>query len=344
MGKIAIISDLHFGKKKNSEIMLESQSKFFYNQLFPYLRTNDIKDIIVLGDIFDSRDLINVKIMNEVYKLFTNDFQFHVIVGNHDLYHTNSNDITSLKFLHKFSNVLLYSDIIEINFWGKKILFVPWIIDDIEFSKSIDSYSSDYVMCHADINGFYMTKEKVSDNQSLSPSSFDNFSKIFSGHFHSYQSKLFNNTLITYIGSPYQLNRGDIGDKRGFIILDTNSNTFEFIENNKSSKFIKLEYPTEIIESELENNFVDIIVDEKLLGDDVNKYLDKINKIKLADECHIIVRKDESYLDDTIQLNIESKSIQEILNDYVDIQDTVEDKKSVITILEQLYNDVRGEE
>lgn len=344
MGKIAIISDLHFGKKKNSEIMLESQNKFFYNQLFPYLRTNDIKDVIVLGDIFDSRDLINVKIMNEVYKLFTNDFQFHIIVGNHDLYHTNSNDITSLKFLHKFSNVLLYSDIIEINFWNKKILFVPWVIDEHEFCKSIDSYSADYVMCHADINGFNMTREKISDNQGMSANSFSNFSKVFSGHFHAFQNKQFDKTLITYVGSPYQLNRGDIGDKRGFIILDTDTDTFEFIENTVSNKFIKIEYPNEIIESELENNFVDIIVDEKLLGDDVNKYLDKINKIKLADECHIIVRKDQSYLDDTIQLDVESKSIQQILTDYVDIQDGVEDKKSVITILEQLYNDVRGEE
>ena len=88
--KVALISDLHFGIKKNDKIFQESQLKFFKEQLVDELKKRDINKIFVLGDIFDTRQSVNVQTENVVLDLFRNtfkDFEVHVIVGNHDLYY-----------------------------------------------------------------------------------------------------------------------------------------------------------------------------------------------------------------------------------------------------------------
>ena len=68
--KVCLITDLHFGVRKNSEVYFDSQKNFLTNQLIPYLKENDITKIFFLGDIFDNRNNINTKVQNDVFHLF----------------------------------------------------------------------------------------------------------------------------------------------------------------------------------------------------------------------------------------------------------------------------------
>jgi len=190
--KIAIIGDPHFGIKRNFEEMLESQKRFFKVQLFPTLYKNDIRDVIILGDIFHLRDTINIKVINEVFNIFKDeDFNFHIICGNHDLYHTNTLKITSLRLFENFKNITVYSEITERLFGYKNFLFVPWIFEEEKFIEDLNKFEADYVIGHLDINGFSMSKSQISDGK-ITPDVFNKFKNVISGHFHSKQTKIFN--------------------------------------------------------------------------------------------------------------------------------------------------------
>ena len=87
-----VIGDLHFGIKSNSLSWLESQLKFFKDQIFVTIEEKNIDRIIFLGDVSDIRYSVNQQIGIELKKLFRemlnkfNDKEFIIVAGNHDYY------------------------------------------------------------------------------------------------------------------------------------------------------------------------------------------------------------------------------------------------------------------
>ena len=219
--QICLVSDIHFGVKKNSEVYFNSQKKFLVDQLIPYLKEKCITKIYFLGDIFDNRNSINTKIQNEVFNIFNDhfrDFEITILVGNHDCYFNNSIEINSVKFLGKFENIEIIEEpkIETIN--GKKILLVPWIVDFNKFIIDIGNKEFDASFGHYNIKGFHYNKFKTSED-GLDGSLFGNkCKKVFSGHFHIRSKQTFLDCDIVYIGSPYQLTRNDVDEARAVIM------------------------------------------------------------------------------------------------------------------------------
>ena len=73
--KVALISDLHFGIKKSDLKFQKSQLAFFEKQLVEELKMRDIKDIFVLGDVFDTRQAVNVQTSNTFIKWVKDSFK-----------------------------------------------------------------------------------------------------------------------------------------------------------------------------------------------------------------------------------------------------------------------------
>ena len=61
-----LIGDLHFGIKNNSITWLESQIKFFEEQIFNIIKNENLDRIVFLGDVTDIRYSINQQIGIEV--------------------------------------------------------------------------------------------------------------------------------------------------------------------------------------------------------------------------------------------------------------------------------------
>lgn len=339
--KFCILADLHIGVKKSSDAFLKSASVFFFSQLFPYLKEQGIKNIIVLGDVFDTRESVNVKALDFVYKFFSMPFNFTVISGNHDLYHNNTSSITSLVMLHKFSNVELISGYKEIDVEGNKLLFVSWMPDEKELTKIFDESEAKVCFGHFDISGFVYTGNKLNE-KSIPIETFSKFDKVFSGHFHTRDTKIINTTEITYCGCPYELTRSDIGNKKGFHIFDSTTSNYEFIENQLSPKYIQVKYPDVVSESVISNNFIDVFVDEKDLEDDlkVKEYLKIFNSEICLQPPTVKIVKSEDYLTEELQLSDESKSIIDLINEYVDVQKDLENKEELKELLNEIYEEV----
>ena len=57
--KIAIITDQHFGARKNSQLFHDYFLKFYNNVFFPFLEKEGITTVVDMGDTFDNRTGIN---------------------------------------------------------------------------------------------------------------------------------------------------------------------------------------------------------------------------------------------------------------------------------------------
>lgn len=237
MAKVAVITDTHFGVRQDSPVFHYHQKKFYDEIFFPYLDKHNIKHVLHGGDLTDRQVLIKystLELMNDTFmsKLKDRGIETHAIIGNHDCYYRNTNKLNSIKELYSdldYPGLHIYWDSPdEIEIDGTKILMVPWINRE-NYQASIDAItntSARIVLGHFDIKGFQMYKGHVS-TKGLSPSIFDKFRLVMSGHYHLKSS----DGPIHYLGAPYEMNWNDYGDTKGFHILDTETGKLDYIQN-----------------------------------------------------------------------------------------------------------------
>lgn len=280
--RFVLISDIHFGVRSNSLEWIENIKNYFYNFFIPNLikLSDGYKTcVIIAGDVFDNRQSLDIDVMNTAQEVFesilniNNDIEIYCIAGNHDLYRKNKSENvetrTSLKSLKmpRFNIILNECEVELCN--GIKMLFVPWVGNAKTENEIIKKCSVDIIIMHTDINGgVYDNGKPITGGVNTN---LTNAKKIYSGHIHKRQD----DKKRTYIGSPYQINRSDIGNDKGLYYLTLTDNNFkeDFIINDYSPKFIKrnIFQLTELTYDDLfvllNNNYVDIVIESKYLKD-----------------------------------------------------------------------------
>ena len=187
--KIAIITDQHFGARKNSKLFHDYFLKFYNDVFFPTLEQEGITTIVDMGDTFDSRKGIDFSALswakNNYYDKLK-DYTIHTIVGNHTAYYKNTNEVNAIDLLlREYNNVKIYSETSEIKIDNLNILLVPWINSENENTTLglIKRSSAPVCMGHLDLNGFYATQGHIQEH-GMDPGVFEKFDLTFSGHFH----------------------------------------------------------------------------------------------------------------------------------------------------------------
>lgn len=293
---IYLIGDTHFGVKNNSiewsQIQKDFFLKFFFEKIEPFF--NPDKDIIIFeGDIFHYREAVNVRVQNEVFDIFTflaKKFKRGVfaITGNHDTYYKDNNTIHSLRALSNLAdNIHIFEspEILSIN-GMHDFLMVPWIEEPKKLKSILADHLSfcQYVICHTDMIGFKFNKW-VTVEKGLDPKTLEEYKRVYSGHIHIRQQK----GNILYTGSPYQMDRGDSDNVKGFYVLGVNTQTLEetFITNTYSPIFVKykindiLEMSIHEILKAFNNNFVDILIDISFANKfNITRFLEEISQSK----------------------------------------------------------------
>lgn len=348
MSKIAILGDTHFGARGDSPHFSKHFEYFYTNVFFPYLRENNIEYIIQLGDVFDRRKFINYQTLHSAKEYFFNvvdkEFQSWFLVGNHDTYYKNTNEVNSVGLLlSSYNNINQVQQPYETSFNGISILMVPWICQEnyMDVMKAIELSKSQICMGHFEISGFEMHKGALCDD-GMDKSVFDKFDLVLSGHFHT-RSKSGN---ITYTGTPYEMTWSDYGDPKGFHILDTSTRELTFIEN-------PLKMFNRVFYDDLNKNMSEVIVD------DYTQYKDTIVKVIIKNKTNpywfdmFIEKLEKSGLlslqvvEDHLNLNLEddddiiseAEDTLTILNKYVDQLELSVDKPKLENLLRSLYNE-----
>ena len=126
--KIALLNDTHFGCRNDSPAFIDYQNKFYDEVFFPYIIENNIDTLIHLGDVVDRRKFINHNTAYNFKKKFWDrldklNIKTYVILGNHDTYFKNTNEVNALDNLSLSKNVKVYSKTEQVNIGGLDILF-----------------------------------------------------------------------------------------------------------------------------------------------------------------------------------------------------------------------------
>ena len=336
--KIAIITDTHYGARKGSKHLHEYFEKFYDNVFFPTLEAEGIDTVIHMGDAFDSRKSIDYQSLEWAKRVVferLKKYKVHMIIGNHDCYYKNTNDVNSpALLLQTYKNIKTYSEISEITIDKLNILLIPWINSENfeESAKTIKSSKCVCAMGHLELNGFRAHRGHVMED-GMDCNLFDKFDKVFSGHYHTRSD----NGKIFYLGNPYEMFWNDVNDTRGFHIFDTETLTHTPV-NNPYKLFYNIYYEDTNYKlfnvSEYENKIVKVIVRKKSKPKDFEKFIDKLYSIGVQD-LKIIENFDIQENED-FEIGDEENTLS-ILNRYIDESETQYDKNIIKNIFQDLY-------
>ena len=356
MAKGYLISDIHLGVHRLAEDKwLKISKQYFYDFFIPLVQEKweDGDKIFILGDLFDNRSHLSLKVISFALDLF-NDLEklnlpVLIIGGNHDYYNNNDSEHTSLRILEKHKNVEIHTEPNLYEFSGKKILLMPWNGVLKEEQEVFRKYAgkADYMFSHSELQGA-KTNLKVGLRHGANIADFVAFPKVFSGHIHLHQSI----KNFTYLGSPYHIDRNDKGNRKGLTIINFTDNTEEFILNEISPEFKTIEVSKESdIEKldkllntdntlEVKDNFIDIVINNSVIinSKEARKKIEEISKrknvasIKQIDDVTVKDTIEDVSLDD-IGIDV---SIEDLLREYVKNQDFDEANKSnILDLLEE---------
>lgn len=347
--KVAIITDQHFGARNDSTVFLNYYQKFYDEIFFPELDKRGITTVLDLGDTFDRRKYINFYTLRRAKKMFFDklaerNIQVYALIGNHDTYFKNTNEVNSMDLmLGEYDNVTLIDSpqTIHLNYedTSADVCMMPWICAD-NYDRSMEEMintSAEICMGHFEIAGFTMHRGMKS-HDGLNKDMFKKFDMVFSGHYH-HRS---NNGHIYYLGNPYELTWQDYNDPRGFHFFDLETRKLEFVHNT-NRMFYRFEYDDsngeipDLNASELVNKFVKVVVVTKTDHYKFDSFLKKLYSIG----CHDIkiVEDFSDYGDGELDAEINLEDTLDVLNSYVDSVETDEDKEKVKRFMKSLYTE-----
>ena len=341
--KIAIITDQHFGARKNSKLFHDYFLKFYEDIFFPTLIKEGITTIVDMGDTFDSRkgvDFVSLEWAKNHYydRLEELGITVHTIIGNHTAYYKNTNDLTGVGlFLREYDNVKIYPEAEEVTIDKTKFLFVPWINPENQEKtfELIEESDSPCVMGHLELNGFMATRGHFMEH-GMDSNVFDKFERVYSGHYHMRSNK----ENIFYLGNPYEMYWNDVNDRdRGFHLFDTDTLVHTPV-NNPYQLFHNLYYedtPHQMLDiTKYDQKILKVIVRKKSDPKKFEKYIDKLYSSNLA-ELKIVENFDftegEEFEAD------ESEDTISLLNRYIQESEVDLDKSVITEILQDVYRE-----
>ena len=344
--KIALVTDTHFGARSDSQ-QFDTYFKKFYDEIFfPELDKREITQIIHLGDCFDRRKYINFNSLSNCKKYFfeqveSRGIDMDMIIGNHDTFYKNTNDVNSPSLLlGEYPSIRTYDKAQVVNYDGLKILLMPWICTDNyeHTTKMIEGKVATVCFGHLELAGFIMYKGQDAHlgHDGFDPALFKDFKLVCSGHFHHKHGR----GNVQYLGNPYQLFWNDFEDDRGFHISDTRTLDLEFIKNTNTI-FEKYYYddekedPLSIDITKFNSKLIKIIVVNKKDFYKFDKFVEAIykeNPIELK-----IIEDFSEFESEAIDENIDLEDTMTLLSNYVDSIETDADKERLKGILKTLY-------
>jgi DNA repair exonuclease SbcCD nuclease subunit len=321
-----IISDTHFGVRNSSHEWLDIMKDYFRDFFLPLLRREGKPGDFVMhcGDVFDSRHSLNLLVMNEAMQIFEEMSKIMpvvIILGNHDIYRKDSNEVNSVKVMKWIPNVTVLEEPEIMQVKNNKLLMMPWRKSVEAEVECVSSFDADYLFCHTDVKGLKFNKFTEVEH-GIDLSSMDKFKKVYSGHIHFAQT----NKNFRMVGCPYQLTRSDMNNEKGIWLVDFENDTETYFKNDLSPNFMRimfekiLDMEIEEVNSLIKNNFVDILVHPKWsLNFPFSTFSDELKGFKKLD---FIPRSTE---------------VDENGNDIAEFNDTLENF-DVLTLSEKVIN------
>jgi len=313
INRIALLTDIHFGKHTNSEQHNQDCLRYI-NWFSEQVKNNDIDAIAFLGDWHEHRSAINgltldysmkgAKLLNDL------NLPIYFIVGNHDLYYRNTRDIFTTVIFEQLENFVIINKPLEIP--ENSLVFTPFLFPE-EYDDFFTKYSHcETIMGHFEFKGFVLTGETVKCEHGADPNSYSKPKKIYSGHFHKRQTS----KNVHYIGNTFPMDFGDANDfDRGMAVHDFSTGEVEYINWPDCPKYIRaslsevLKSPKKILKS---NARVKVYVDDDITLSETNELRQTLSDTYNLREI-VLEEKNETVIEMTdIEKEIEDLELEGI--------------------------------
>ena len=155
-----------------------------------------------------------------------------LLVGNHDM--SLDGACTSLAALCGSATVV--SKPSQLEFGGHQVGFLPYTADPAAAEASCRALKGcRYLVGHVGLGdpNCAPADYEVPGCMTLSSLCVQQFDKVFLGHYHLHQEVT---PSVMYVGSPLQLSFGEAGHPKGCILLDVDSGSARFVENEVSPR------------------------------------------------------------------------------------------------------------
>ena len=248
MAKVAMMTDIHFGKKNNSIQHNQDCLDFVLWFCGQVKKEGDVTHVMFLGDWFENRNAVNILTLNfardAVEALNSLGVPIYIIIGNHDLYHRESRKVFSTKVFEEFNNIILVNEPIVVD---NQFLICPYLFKN-EYPSLAKYNHLPYWMGHFEFRNFVVTGTDRRMDHGPDHTQFNGPKYIFSGHFHKRQ--MLDNVL--FVGNCFPMDYGDQGDdERGMCLLDTSNDDVNFINWEDCPKYRKIKLSS-VLEGEID--------------------------------------------------------------------------------------------
>ena len=330
-----VIGDLHFGIKSNSLLWLESQLRFFKDQIFVEIENQNVDRILFLGDVHDVRYSINQQIGIELKKLFREmldkfkDKEFIILAGNHDYYspleefaeYTAYEVLFGEEFYNAHPNLKVISKDPYLDEYGN--LFLPWywtensyhfdeILYNYDFSREVKA-----IYCHADLMTW--PGARIGSLKGC---------PVYSGHIHDIHIDELSN--LYNLGAAVALTFSDVNQERYLYVIE-DYKIVDKIANHTTPRFIRI-YDDDIFSADgktFDNSYVQLCISSNNINK--AKYVEQIKYLKTTYiDANIRVHIIDSDTDINT-LNVEG--FQTNISKYIEqnIPEHLDDKYELIT-------------
>ncbi|CAN2325689.1 DNA repair exonuclease SbcD [Fusobacterium sp. oral taxon C10] len=317
--KIVHCSDLHLGKRfSGNKDYVKKRYMDFFNAFATFVdKVEEIEPDVCLiaGDIFDKKE-INPDILSKteyLFKKLKDNVKKDIIAieGNHDnsrileeswLEYLQEQNILKVFYYNKDFEEKNYLKIDDINFYP--VGYPGFMIDEAltKLSEKLNPQEKNIVVVHTGISGSTNTLPGL-----VSTSILDLFRDkaiyIAGGHIHSFTTYPKEKPYFFVSGSLEFSNiQNEKSDKKGFILFDTDTLNYEFIEL-EHRKRIKKDFSYSNF-SNLENEFENFVKELNLTGEEIlvisislnnNDYINTENLENIAEKngalkTHILIK------------------------------------------------------
>lgn len=290
--KILIFSDLHIHPhKKSSERLKDCLNALDW--VFSVAEERGVRNLVFLGDLFHDRQKIDVLAYQRAFEILERRmssglFSLDLLLGNHDLWHYERLDVSSVNPLRSIDGVRVIDSpsVIEIKDGSDCFCmgFLPYThspVEDLavlnESWRTSDKNKGRKVLGgHIAVDGAVwnvrhntlsdVVVEHEGDMVRVEPNIFEGWDRVFLGHYHAAQKM---SEKVEYIGSPLQLSFGEADQKKHILIYDTEEDSCEYVENEFSPKHLIIN-ESQAEDPGLKGNFVRLEV-ENLAGSEINE-------------------------------------------------------------------------
>lgn len=301
--KFLFTADIHlsrYGQDKvesetNLPERLHSLKETLYN-MADYCHENDIKVFVIGGDIMHNKSIIYSIAQDLMLDFFEQykDLEFYVLDGNHDLSGKGADAISSLRPLHSVNNV---EWITKTPYGDSNIMFIPYSYNVV---NQVKAKKGKILISHFGLSEGVLNSGISIVSDIRMKDLVGKYELVLLGHYHKPQEIIADNIKLYYVGSPIQLDWGEKGDEKRFLIVDSDTLDVQSIPTTGYKKHIELE-----INSQNKDDIFKIARGEKESG----------NYVKLIKTESIDISTDEFRIVDKSEKDITNRGVSSSMSD-----------------------------